>query len=81
MELNFTTEGQVQFENLADQYIALAGNASPPNFNDYKNATDPQLRVIFLNRLLARGSAVTLKIVQKVELDLNITADPNPEIG
>ena len=24
---------------------------------------------------------MTLKIVKKVELDLNITADPNPEIG
>ena len=41
VELNFTTAGQLYFENLADQYIALAGNASPANYSDYLNVSDP----------------------------------------
>jgi hypothetical protein len=51
-KLNFTTSGAVQFETLADEYIILNGSSSPDNFNIYIQATDPQLRVIFLNRLL-----------------------------
>jgi hypothetical protein len=57
--LNFTTEGAVHFENLADQYIALGGSSSPPNYTEYLNASDPQLKVIFLNRLQARTAWVT----------------------
>lgn len=40
-KLNFTTEGSVQMEALADAYIALGGDSSPANFSDYLNATDP----------------------------------------
>jgi hypothetical protein len=39
--LNFTTEGAVHFENLADEYIALAGKSSPVNYTDFRNALDP----------------------------------------
>ena len=53
-KLNFTTDGSAQMEALADAYIALGGDSSPANFSEYLNATDPQLKVIFLNRLQAR---------------------------
>ena len=53
-KLNFTTDGSVQMEALADEYIALGGDSSPANISLYTNATDPQLKVIFLNRLQAR---------------------------
>jgi len=79
--LNFTTAGAVQFESLADEYIALGGDSSPANYSEYLNATDPQLKVIFLNRLQARTAWVTQKILAKIDTDLNVTLDPNPEIG
>lgn len=79
--LNFTTASGVQFEKLADDYITLGGDSSPDNYQDYLTATDPQLKVIFLNRLTARLSDVTLKILTKIDADYNTTNDPNPEIG
>ncbi len=39
--LDFTTTGAAHFESLADEYISLKGNASPQNYTDYINATDP----------------------------------------
>ncbi len=53
-KLNFTTDGSVEMEALADEYITLGGDSSPANISLYTNATDPQLKVIFLNRLQAR---------------------------
>ncbi len=41
--LNFETEGALHFEQLADVYISLGGNASPDNFTEYKTTSDPQL--------------------------------------
>lgn len=41
--INFTTDGAIAFEALADQYISLGGNASPSNFSAYLNTEDSQL--------------------------------------
>ena len=41
--INFTTDGAIAFEALADQYITLGGNASPSNYSAYLNTNDSQL--------------------------------------
>jgi hypothetical protein len=79
--LNFTTEGALTFEALADAYIALGGNSSPENFTIYLTTKDSQLQVIFLNRLNDRASEVTYKLLAKIDADLNVTLAKNPEIG
>ena len=79
--LDFTTEGAVAFEYLADQYIALQGNDRPSNYTNYTDTKDPQEKVIFLNRLTDRIGDLSIKLMRKLDADLNITLDPNPEIG
>ena len=41
--LDFTTEGAVKFEQLADAYIELGGNSSPANYTAYLTTDDVQL--------------------------------------
>jgi leukotriene-A4 hydrolase len=81
VSLDFSTTGAKQFEDLADAYIQLGGDSSPPNFNIYLEATDPQLKVIFLNRLLARSAEVSVRLAARIDGDLKCTGDKNPEIG
>jgi leukotriene-A4 hydrolase len=82
-QLDFSTVNGTKFEQLADAYIELAGEASPDNYTTYNTMgkEDPQLQVIFLNRLQARQSEVTLKLLAKIDADLSVTMAPNPEIG
>jgi hypothetical protein len=49
--LDFSTDGATAFEYLADNYIALQGKNRPDNYTAYLTTDDPQLKVIFLNRL------------------------------
>lgn len=79
--VSFVTTDAQKFEALADSYISLAGTASPQDYQDYLNTKDPQLKVIFLNRLTARMEEFEAKLIQKLDSDLNITNDMNPEIG
>lgn len=65
--LNFTTEGAKRFEDLADAYIALGGNGSPVNFQIYIDTTDPQLKVIFLNRMMERVGDLNYKLMAKID--------------
>ena len=53
--ITFTTPEAQKFEQLANDYIAMNGNGSRPNnWEMYKNETNPNLKVIFLNKLVAR---------------------------
>lgn len=79
--LNFTTDGAQTFEALADAYIALGGDKSPDNYLMYNDTKDPNLQVIFLNKLIDRASEVTYKLMAKIDADLNVTVAKNPEIG
>jgi len=79
--LDFSTDSGKSFENLADEYIALGGESSPDDYNLYLETTNPNLKVIFLNRLTEKTSDVTYKILAKVDADYNCTYDANPEIG
>ncbi len=64
-DTSFVTQDGTDFEALADGYIALGGKDHPANYDIYnqKGKEDPQLKVIFLNRLVARQDVVTLEII------------------
>lgn len=57
--LDFSTAGAVAFEYLADNYIAMGGKGRPDNYTAYLTTEDPQLQVIFLNRLTDRIGDLT----------------------
>lgn len=71
--LDFSTEESKSFENLADEYISLKGDSSPADFQMYLDTKNPNLKVIFLNRLTARTSEVTKKLLTKIDTDLKCT--------
>jgi hypothetical protein len=48
---------------------------------DYNNTKDPQLKVIFLNRLTARIDDISYAVIEQIDKDYGCTWDPNPEIG
>ena len=77
--ISFYTDSAKEFEDLADSYISL-GN-TPDNYDIYLTTDDPQLKVIFLNRLLARSAEVTTNLIAVIDKDYNCTIDANPEIG
>jgi hypothetical protein len=79
--LDFSTAGAVAFEQLADLYISLKGDSSPSNYTNYLTTDDAQLQVLFLNRLAKRSSDVTVKIMERIDADLNVTGQKNAEIG
>jgi leukotriene-A4 hydrolase len=76
--LDFSTPASIGASHLADEYIRLAGEASPDNytqFNDYYS----NLKVIFLERLNERIDDVTIEIMQKIQDDYNLTGTVDPE--
>jgi hypothetical protein len=52
--VNFETDEAKEFEALADEYITKQGQSHPDDYDKYLNTKDPQLKVIFLNRLVVR---------------------------
>lgn len=57
--ISFTTPEAQKFEQLAKEYISLNGNGRPQNWEIYKNETNPNLKVIFLNYLIANQNQVS----------------------
>jgi hypothetical protein len=80
-KVSFATADAQKFEKLADDYIALGGKDHPANFEDYKNTDDPQVKVIFLNRLVDRQDEVTADLLALIDKDFECNKDKNPEIG
>ena len=76
--LNFETTNSKRATQLALDYIALGGNSSPANYQQY-NYWYSNLKVVFL-QTLQMSDAVTLAVVGKIDTDLNITADTDPEV-
>jgi len=65
--------------DLADEYIALNGTASPDNYTDY-NTWYSSLRQVMLQRLNSRmNQGLTIEIMDKVDADLNVTNTVDPE--
>ena len=78
---SFATKEATAFEALADAYITLNGVGKPENWQDYVNEKNPNLKVIFLNRLTARKTELSLALMKQIDADYNCTWDKNPEIG
>ena len=59
----------------------LGGSASPANFSDYLTTENPHLKVVFLDTLVGLSSQVNPRILARIDQDLKVTGDINPEIG
>lgn len=70
--LDFTTPAMTESQDLADEYIILAGTASPSNYTDY-NDFYSSLKVVFLERLNSQEDQMTIDIMEKIDVDLNVT--------
>jgi len=80
--ISFTTNGSIAFTDLAESYIALQGLATPANISIYLNEKkDVNLKVVFNNRLLERQAEMNLRILQRIDSDLAVSSEKNPEIG
>ena len=77
--LDFSTELSDEAVSLAYEYIALGGNSSPEDMDQYWNF-DSNLKTIFHTTLLENSSQVTLPIVARIDADFGVTDDPNPEV-
>jgi hypothetical protein len=78
--LNFTTSQSVEAKNLALSYIALNGTSSPADYKVY-NDFYSNLKVIFHDTIQAAiGVNLNIPILQRIDNDLNCTADPDPEV-
>ena len=64
---------------MADKYLDLKGKSSPVNYTDY-NGFYANQKVIFLLQLIKRVDEVNLLLLLRLDGDLMITRDPNPEI-
>ena len=51
-KIDFSTPAATEFAQLAKDYIALKGASSPPNYQDYKQTKNPNLKVVFLDQLV-----------------------------
>lgn len=81
VKLDFSTPSGTEFANIANDYISKKGSESATNYTDYLKTTNPNLKVIFLDTLLHQVESVTPKIMAKIDADLDVTHDKNPEIG
>ena len=75
---DFTTPQLNESSALADEYIQLGGQSSPSNYSDYLTWYS-SLKVVFLNRLLARVNDTTVPVLQKIDSDLNVTETVDPD--
>ena len=79
--LDFNTPDGTEFSTMADTYINNGGEKSPDDIDNYKTTVISNLKVIFHSQLINRQNDLTTKILTKVDSDLNVTNDSNPEIG
>ena len=76
---DFTTPEGDQSANLALAYIALNGEGTPDNFAEY-NTYYSNLKVMFHDTLEANMDQVNIAILERIDADLNVTADLDPEV-
>ena len=77
--LDFTTAESDESAQLALDYIALGGNGTPENYQDYFNYYS-NLKVVFHDTLQSNYDQVTIAILERIDADLNCTADIDPEV-
>jgi hypothetical protein len=61
--------------------VNLGGSASPDNYQAYLTTENPNLKLVFLDTLEGLSSKVNPKILARIDQDLKVTNDINPEIG
>lgn len=66
---------------MAIDYVNKRGDKSADNYTAFLETTNPNLKVIFLDQLVTLSSSVTPKIMRKIDEDLKITGNRNPELG
>jgi leukotriene-A4 hydrolase len=79
VQLDFSTAEGNQAEALALAYIALNGTGSPENFTEY-NGYYSNLKVMFHDTLQANYDQVNTAILVRIDADLNVTNDLDPEV-
>lgn len=76
--MNFTNPPTTAALNLANAYIALNGTSSPSNYQDYKSFVSNQ-KVVFHQTLL-HNFDINTAILTRIDNDLNITGETDPEV-
>ena len=79
IDFDFTTDLSREAVTLAQEYIKLGGASSPDDKDQYFKF-DSNLKTIFFSTLLSSNNTVTLDILKRIDLDFNVTVDPNPEV-
>lgn len=77
--MDFTTKASNESAQLANEYIDYNCEASPEGFEDYFSY-DSNTKVVFHTALGNRFDELTDCILARIDADLNVTADPNPEV-
>jgi len=77
--LDFDTPEASDAANLALAYIELGGASSPANYKDYFDFYT-NLKVIFFDTLQANIDKVDIALLDRIDADYSVTADPNPEV-
>jgi len=77
---DFNTVESDQSAALARAYISLGGASSPPNAASEYNGYYSNLKVVFHDTLQSHYDQVNLDILERIDADLNCTADLDPEV-
>jgi len=77
--MDFTTKASNESAQLANEYIDYNCEASPAGFEDY-NTYDSNTKVVFHTALTNRIDELTDCILARIDADLKVTADPDPEV-
>jgi len=64
---------------MANEYITLQGLSSPANHANYNSKYYSNLKVIFIQQLVTREKDIGLVILNKIDADLKITDNNDPE--
>ena len=76
---NFSNPDQEVADQLAKDYIALGGMASPSNYQVYNTFYSNQ-RVIFLLYLINHAHEFNITLLQRIDIDLGISTENDPEV-
>jgi len=79
VHLDFTTKASNESAALANEYIDYNCEASPAGFEDYFSY-DSNTKVVFHTALTNRFDELTDCILARIDADLNVTNDPDPEV-
>lgn len=77
----FSTPEAKIYEQLAVDYVNGGGATRPDNYDIYLKEKNPNLKVIFLNKLTDLQSQLSYNTMAMIDSDYNCTWDKNPEIG